>query len=97
MSNEAKVSKWLRDNTKLSWTRAGGDNHAIKLDRLYINRSEAYEIRDFILGYYDCCNIDHNDDNYKKTFNKIINFRKGKKVKSEDMLNYMKRDKKDCC
>jgi methionine salvage enolase-phosphatase E1 len=97
MSNEAKVSKWLRNNTNLSWTRTSGDSLAVKLDRVYINRSEVYEIRDFILGYYDCCNLGHKDDNYKNTFDKIIAFKKGEKVKSADMLNYLKRDKKDCC
>lgn len=54
MSNEAKVSKWLRDNTELSWSRTKGDSPAVKLDRLYINRSEAYEIRDFILTRLMC-------------------------------------------
>lgn len=77
MSNEAKVSKWLRDNTDLSWSRTEGDSPAVKLDWLYINRSEAYEIRDFILGYYNCCGLGHNDDNYKKTFDRIIAFKKG--------------------
>lgn len=97
MSNEAKVSKWLRDNTELSWSRTEGDSPAVKLDRLYINRSEAYEIRDFILGYYDCCNIGHKDENYTNTFSKIISYEKGKKVKSEDMLNHLKKGKKKCC
>jgi hypothetical protein len=97
MSDEAKVSKWLRNNTDLSWSRTSGDSPATGLDRLYINRNEAYEIRDFILKYYDCCNLDHTNDNYAKTFSKIISYEKGKKVKSEDMLNHLKKNKKNCC
>lgn len=97
MTNEAKVTKWLTNNTDLSWSRTEGDNPAVKLDRLYINRSEAYVVRDFILGYYDCCKLGHNDNNYEKTFDRIVAFEKGKKVKSEDMLNHLKKGKKKCC
>ena len=75
MTNEAKITKWLKDNTDLSWTRTEGDSPAVKLDRLYINRSEAYEIRDFIINYYQCCNLGHNDKNYATTFKKIVAFK----------------------
>lgn len=49
--NESQVTKWLKENTKLSWTRTGSDTPAVKLDRLYTNRSEGYEIRDVILRF----------------------------------------------
>jgi len=98
MSNETKVTKWLKDNkTELSWTRTGNDTPAVKLDRLYINRSEGYEIRDFILRYYECCNIGHNDENYENSFKKIIAYNKGNKTKSDVLLNHLKQGKKKCC
>lgn len=90
MSKESQVTKWLKDNTDLSWTRTGGDEPPVKLDRLYINRSEAYEIRDFILKYYDECNLEHKSDNYEITLKKIMAYNKGEKVKTEDMLNHLK-------
>ena len=92
-----KINKWLIDNTDLSSSRTGNDTPAVKLDRLYINRNELYEIRDFMVGYYDCCNIGHNDENYANTFNKIIAFKKGEKVKSVDMLEHLKKGKTTCC
>lgn len=97
MINEAKVSKWLRDNTNLSWNRTEGDSPTVKLDRLYINRSEAYEIRDFILKFYDCCNLTHSDKNYKISLKNILAYKTGEKVKSDDMLNHLKKDKDSCC
>ncbi|MCL1074830.1 hypothetical protein [Shewanella dokdonensis] len=89
MSNEEKVTKWLKENTDLSWTRTGGDSPAVKEDREYINRSEGYEIRDFILKYYKECGLEHSDSNYEITFNKINNFNPGKKVKTEDLLAHL--------
>jgi len=96
MTNKAKITKWLKDNTDLSWTRTEGDSPAVKLDRLYMNRSEAYEIRDFIINYYQCCNLGHNDKNYATTFKKIVAFKKGEKVKTETMLNHFKDNNKNC-
>ncbi|MFT5788047.1 MAG: hypothetical protein ACI8SJ_000142 [Shewanella sp.] len=91
MTKEQVVTQWLEDNTNLSWTRVGGDTPAVKLDRLYINRSEAYEIRDFILKYYQECNLGHKADNYKITLNKIMSYKSGEKVKTQDMLDYLSR------
>lgn len=96
MTNEAKITKWLKDNTKLSWTRTEGDSPAVKLDRLYINRGEGYEIRDLIINYYQCCNLGHNDKNYKITYNKMAAFEKGAKVKTEIMLNHLISNNENC-
>lgn len=90
MTNESQVTKWLKDNTDLSWTRTDGDSPAVKLDRLYINRGEAYEIRDFILKYYDECNLEHKPENYKISLEKILAYKKGEKVKTEDLLAHLK-------
>ncbi len=90
MSNESKVTKWLKDNTDLSWTRTSGDEPAVKLDRLYINRSEGYEIRDFILNYYSQCGLEYKPENYEITLKKVKAYRKGEKIKTEDMLNHLK-------
>lgn len=86
---EHKVTKWLKDNTSLSWTRTGGDEPPVKLDRLYINRSEGYEIRDFILKYYDLCDLAHNHDNYSITFQKIKSYKSNQKVKTQEMLDHL--------
>ncbi|MDP8098395.1 hypothetical protein [Pasteurella atlantica] len=90
MLNESKVTGWLKDNTDLSWTLTNGDTPSVKLDRLYINRSEGYEIRDFILKFYDKYHIKHKSDNYKITFEKIMAYKEGEKVKTEDLLNHLK-------
>lgn len=90
MSKESQVTKWLEDNTDLSWTRTGGDAPPVKLDRLYINRSEGYEIRDFILKYYDECSLEHKPKNYEITLKKIMTYRNGEKVKTEDLLTHLK-------
>lgn len=89
MSNEQKVTKWLKGNTDLSWSRTPGDGPAVKLDSLYINRSEAYEIRDFILRYYKQCNLKHSDENYERTLKKILAYKKGKNVKTQDLLDHL--------
>jgi hypothetical protein len=90
MSKESQVTKWLKENTDLSWTRSAGDAPAVKLDRLYINRSEGYEIRDFILKYYDECNLEHKSENYEITLKKVTSYKKGEKVKTEDLLEHLK-------
>lgn len=90
MSNEDQVTRWLNDNTNLSWTRVDGDAPPVKLDRLYINRSEGYEIRDFILVYYDDCNLEHKYENYEITLKKIMAYKKGEKVKTKDLLVHLK-------
>ncbi|WP_057831223.1 hypothetical protein [Colwellia sp. TT2012] len=89
MTKEQVITQWLTDNTDLSWTRTGGDTPAVKLDRLYINRSEAYEIRDFILKYYKECNLEHKSDNYKITLKKIMSYKSGDRVKTQDMLDHL--------
>lgn len=89
MSNKQAVTKWLEENTDLSWTRTGGDEPPVKLDRLYINRSEGYEIRDFILKYYEQCNLKHSSSNYEKSLKKIMAYKKGEKVKTQDLLDYL--------
>ena len=90
MSKEKQVTDWLKENTDLSWTRTGGDEPPVKLDRLYINRSEGYEIRDFILKYYKECNLGHKAQNYEITLKKIMAYKKGEKVKTDDMLEHLK-------
>lgn len=90
MSKESQVTQWLKENTNLSWTRTSGDTPAVKRDRLFINRSEGYEIRDFILQYYDACDLAHKPENYGITLKKIMAYRKGEKVKTEDLLNHLK-------
>ena len=90
MTNRQKITKWLEDNTDLSWTRTGGDEPAVKQDKLYLNRSEAYEIRDFILKYYDENNFEHKDDNYKTSLKKILDYKKGEKIKTKDLLDHLK-------
>jgi hypothetical protein len=65
-------------------------HQSVKLDRLYINRSEGYEIRDFILKYYDECNLEHKSENYEITLKKVTSYKKGEKVKTEDLLEHLK-------
>jgi len=91
MTNEQKVTKWLEDNTKLSWTRVGNDTPAVKLDRLYINRSEAYEIRDFILKICQELNLMHSDKNFGIFYKDIMGYKQGEKVKSQELFNYLKK------
>ncbi|EDM48011.1 hypothetical protein MDG893_14163 [Marinobacter algicola DG893] len=90
MSKESQVTQWLKENTNLSWTRTSGDAPAVKRDRLFINRSEGYEIRDFILQYYDECDLAHKPENYEITLKKIMAYRKGEKVKTQDLLSHLK-------
>lgn len=90
MSAKSEVTKWLDKNYDLSWVRTGGDGPQIKIDRLYINRSEGYEIRDFILRYYDECTLEHKPENYEKTMKKIMAYRKNEKVKTEDLMTHLK-------
>ncbi|AFI89729.1 MULTISPECIES: hypothetical protein [Pectobacterium] len=87
---ESQVTKWLNDNTNLSWTRTGTDTPAIKLDRLYTNRSEAYEVRDVMLRFFKDNNVTHNDASYKIIFDGIIAYKKGERVKTDDLLEHLK-------
>ncbi len=48
MSITPKVENWLRNNTNLSWRRVPPDSPDIVIDRIFLNRKEGYEIRDFI-------------------------------------------------
>ncbi|EDK9054046.1 hypothetical protein O3R54_004256 [Salmonella enterica] len=88
--NESQVTKWLKENTKLSWTRTGSDTSAVKLDRLYTNRSEGYEIRDVILRFFKDNNVGHKDEHYKIIYDGIINYKKGHRVETSDLLEHLK-------
>ncbi len=92
MTEKQKITNWLNSNTDLSWTRVGGDEPPVKLDREYINRGEGYEIRDFILKYYKECNLKHVDNNYEKSYRKIMKYRKGEKIKSQDLLDHLSKE-----
>ncbi len=96
MQNSSKVEKWLKDNTDLGWRRSSGDSPAIKLDSLYINRAEGYEIRDLIVNYYTNCKLEFSDKNFLTTFNKIMKYKKGIKVKREDMLEHLQSSNSNC-
>lgn len=96
MTDETKVTNWLKDNTDLSWTRTNGDSPAVRDDRLYINRSEGYEIRDLILNYYKKYNLTHKSENYTITLKKVLKYKKGEKVKTELMLNHLKNNNENC-
>lgn len=97
MSNEAKVEKWLRDHQKhLSWTRTPGDSPATRIDSKFINRSEGYEIRDLMVSYYNGCNLSFSDENFSKTYPKIINYKKGQKVTRGEILIYLKESNNNC-
>lgn len=96
MSNEAKVEKWLKENTESSWTRTSGDTPATKLDLQFINRSEGYEIKDLIVSYYTGCNLAFTDENFSKTYGKIIKHNKGQKVTRKDMLTHLKETNSNC-
>ncbi|MFW1315386.1 hypothetical protein ACEWBY_09395 [Vibrio parahaemolyticus] len=89
MPNEQKVTDWLVNNADLSWKRTGGDTPAVRADRLYLNRSEGYEIRDFILSYYAKFNLTHKPENYAITLRKILRYKPSEKVKTVDVLNYL--------
>jgi len=90
MSKEAILTKWLKEeHPELSWTRTSGDTSATGLDSLYLNRGEGYEIRDLIYKYYQHCNLEFKASNFKITFEKIMKFKSGEKVKREDYLKYL--------
>lgn len=96
MENKSKVTKWIRDNTDLDFKRSTGDGPQIKLDSLFVNRKEAYEIRDLIYTYYTNCNLAFTDKNFSTTFKKIMSYKAGIKVKRDDMLDYLTKSvKKD--
>ena len=68
MINKEKLTNWLRENhPELSWSRTGGDGPQKRDDANYINRSEAYEIRDLIYSYYTHCSLGFTDKNFEKT------------------------------
>jgi len=97
MTNKEKLTNWLRENhPELSWSRTGGDGPQKRDDANYINRKEGYEIRDLIYSYYTRCSLGFIDENFKKTYGKIMNYKKGQKVKRGDMLEYLINNNKNC-
>ncbi|WP_342609206.1 hypothetical protein [Vibrio tritonius] len=89
MTDVQLITNWLKNNTTLSWTRTGGDQPAVKLDRIYINRSEAYEIRDFIIKLCSEGNYQHSEKNYAIFFKDINAYNPGQKVTSQELLSYL--------
>jgi len=89
MKHEQEVTDWLEQNTDLAWTRIGGDRPSVKLDRQFINRSEGYEIRYFILKYYEECNLVHKSENYRESLKKIMDYKSGEKVETQDLLDHL--------
>jgi len=97
MINKEKLTKWLKDNhPELSWSRVDGDGPQTRDDADYINRSEGYEIRDLIYSYYTNCNLEFSSKNFVITFKKIMNYKKGQKVKRDEMLKYLAINNKNC-
>lgn len=97
MTNKEKLTKWLRNNhSELSWSRVDGDGPQTSDDANYINRSEGYEIRDLIYNYYTCCNLGFSDKNFEITYEKIVNYKKGQKVKRDEMLKYLINSNENC-
>lgn len=96
MTNEEILTKWLQDNTDLSWNRTAGDSPAIKQDLHYINRSEAYEIKDLIIDYYNNCKLEFSNKNFKITLKKINKYKLGKKVSRDEILNYLINNNAKC-
>ena len=90
MSIVSELTAWLKkQDVKLSWTRVGGDEPPVEQDRLYINRSEGYEIRDFILSFFEQHNIDHTEKNYDFILHLILGYEQGKKIKTDDLRTYI--------
>lgn len=89
MKNSSLITQWLKDVKKVSFSRSEGDGPQTKVDSLYINRNEGYELRDLILDYYKEKNIIHKYENYEITYKKIMGYKKGEKVKRNDMLKYL--------
>lgn len=96
MTNKEMLTNWLRDNTDLSWNRTVGDSPATKQDSNYINRSEAYEIRDLIINYYDNCRLEYSNKNFKITLKKINEYKSGQKVRRDDLLNHLISKNENC-
>lgn len=85
------IERWLRENCKeLVWKRASGDYPPKKEDSLYIHREEGYEIRDLMYDFFEeCPNLECNYDNYKKIYEAIKNYKKGEKVKRDELLAFL--------
>jgi len=85
------IENWLKKNCpELSWRRVGGDKPPIRTDSFYLNRSEGYEIRDLMYEFFKSCNnIQCNKENLEEVYNEIQNYKKGEKVKREEVLNHL--------
>jgi len=92
MCDKSRIINWLKDNhPELSWHRIGGDKPPIDIDSLFINRQEGYEIADLMYEFFNSCYIEYNDSNFMKVYNAIQSYRKGEKVKREELLKFLRR------
>ncbi len=84
------ITKWLQNNkSSLTWTKTNENEFFETVDKTYISHGEGYKIRDLIIKYYDTCNLKYNDRNFKISYDKIISYAKGKKIKSQELLDYL--------
>lgn len=61
----------------------------MKLDRRYINQSEGCEIRDFLFRYYEKGNLEDKPENYEISLKKIMEYQSGRKVETQELLDYL--------
>lgn len=81
---------WLIDVKGLSRTRTSGDGPQTADDRLYLNRSQAYEVESVMGEVLKSLNMPHNRLTFGVMYTHLTDYQQGKKVKREDMIEHLK-------
>lgn len=89
MTLENKITKWLLNNIELNWRKRTSDESNSATEGQIMNRKRGYELRDFLISYYDKCKLEHTYENYRISLIKILNYKRGEEITSKELLDHL--------
>jgi hypothetical protein len=73
----------------MSWSDEDNKKYRGKIDRIFVSRTEYYEVRDFIEHYLKSRNYDLTDENRQKVSDKMHKYPGPVPVQREALESYM--------
>jgi hypothetical protein len=83
-----RVTQYLR-NSGFPFHRTGGDKPPINRDKIFLNRSEGYELRDFISEFIINNGLDNSDETIQRLLDLISRYKPHQLVTRKEMENYL--------
>ncbi|WPC75710.1 hypothetical protein [Vibrio porteresiae] len=89
MSDADLLTQWLKEHTKLSWQLTDKPALTASHDSEMLDRNNGVQMRDFILSYYQRCQLPHSPKNYARSLTKIMDFGSDQKVAKQALMDHL--------